>query len=185
MHYAPGADNDKGGAALLTKLMTITSPPGKDKWADKENLMAVDLRALDPLETSWHNTLNAFLEHVQQLHVQVVRARVYSCGEPDAVPLTNANKWAITLNQIPLQFLTLSSMYGGALTPHPRMLAALRLAYDHGRSVPILKIDMMWNEGDEIETTRFTYEGTGNQLTQSMSGHDKCLTTITVSTIEE
>ena len=29
MHYAPGADNDKGGAALPTKLMTITSPPGK------------------------------------------------------------------------------------------------------------------------------------------------------------
>ena len=76
-------------------------------------------------------------------------------------------------------------MYGDALTPHPRMLAALRLAYNDGRSVPIFKIYAMWNEGDEIETTRFTYEGTGNQLTQSMSEHDKCLSTITVSTIEE
>ena len=37
MHCAPGADNDKGGAALLTKLMTITRLPGKDKWADTEN----------------------------------------------------------------------------------------------------------------------------------------------------
>ena len=55
-------------------------------------------------------------------------------------------------------------MYADAFTPHPRMLAALRLAYNNGRSVPILKIDMMWNEGDEIETTRFTYEGIGNQL---------------------
>lgn len=98
MHYAPGTGNDKGGEALLTKLMTITSPPGKDKWDDTENLMAVDLRALDLLETSWHKTLNALLEHVQQLHVQDVRARVYSRGEPDAVPLTNANEWPIALN---------------------------------------------------------------------------------------
>ena len=101
------------------------------------------------------------------------------------MPLTNANEWAISLNQIPFQFPTLSSMYGEALTPHPRMLAALRLAYNDGRSVPILKVDGMWNETDEIETTRFTYEGTGNGLTQSMSGHDKCLTTIVISTIEE
>ena len=76
-------------------------------------------------------------------------------------------------------------MYGDALTPHPRMLAALRLAYNDGKPVPILEIDMMWNEGDEIETTRFTYEGTGNQLTHSMSGHNKCLTAIAVRTIDE